>query len=126
MGCDFTLHVGNVPVKKLTEIETEIDLEEAYRQPHIIVAECSFLKAGLLGDPDYFIPYIVRRLSDLIPSGSYAKTRVIDNQLIEEVEKAWELHEKYNKSPYEVYVTKEELLNFLREHKGKPVYYICW
>jgi len=34
--------------------------------------------------------------------------------------------EKKNTTSYEIYITKEELVNFLKEHKGKECFYMCW
>ena len=104
----------------------EVDLEKAAKQPHIVVAECSFLKAALYEDEETFIPYIVSRLSDLIPCGNTGRTRKIDDKLIIEVENAWEMHKKLNKSNYKVYTTKKELLEFFKKYKGKECYYLCW
>jgi len=134
MGCDFTIHVGKVPIVRhvyelpllLLGKNVEVDLEKAAKQPHIVVAECSFLKAALYEDEETFIPYIVSRLSDLIPCGNTGRTRKIDDKLIIEVENAWEMHKKLNKSNYKVYTTKKELLEFFKKYKGKECYYLCW
>ena len=121
MGCDFTIHVGKIPIKYEDEISLELDCEKACSQPHIVVGECSFLKAGLFDD-DSFIPEPIRVLSEIIPSYGSRRTRKIDDELIKEVKRI----EWINTTDYELYITKEQLLDFLEMYKGEECYYVCW
>jgi len=128
MGCDFTIHIGKLPIKGwkhdfvsliLGQV-VDIDENEAIKQPHIIVGECSFLKAGLTED-DSYIPEPIRVLSDIIPYYGTGKTKKIDEfiKLVEEIK--WE-----NSTSYELYISKKELIEFLRKHEGEECYYVCW
>jgi len=121
MGCDFTIHIGKPKIRKRTFLECDIDSEHSLKQPRIVVGECSFLKASLFNDPYTFVPYPIMKLSDLIPYACDGYV-VITEDLIKKIESI----EWINTTSYELYVTKEELIEFLRKHIGKPCYYICW
>lgn len=128
MGCDFTIHIGEPPIKRRRPFpvsllsEYELNYDKALAQPSLTIGECSFLKYGLTQDKS-FIPEPIFELSDLIPSADSGKSTEINDELIEKVSKAMD---KENTTGYKIYVSKEEVLEFLRKHKGKKCYYICW
>ena len=106
MGCDFVLHIG----------EPTRDGGDAFDRPFIVVAEASFLKYGLTGDKR-FVPEPVMELSRLL-----SRPTVIDDGLIEKVKEI----EWKNNSVYELYMSKEDVIEFLQQHKGEKIYYECW
>jgi len=126
MGCTYTIHIGKIPVIEEivvvppNKIYKEIDSDIALRQPHIEIGECSFLKAGLYNDLSY-VPEPIRELKKIIPSYHLTSKKITEN-LIEKIASI----EWKNTTQYEMYITKEELIEFLRRYIGEECYSICW
>ena len=128
MGCIFTIHIGEVPIIKCEDDPLfgkycEIDVEKAEAQPYLPIGECSFLKAAMFGNEDLCIPKVIQKLCEIIPNGHQGKTRIIDEELIKQIE---ELEWTRGESPYKLFVSKEGLIKFLKLYMGKPCYYLCW
>ena len=128
LGCDFTIHIGKPPITRHRPFPVcllskyELDYEKAAKQPSLVIGECSFLKYGLTQDKS-FIPEPIFILSDLIPPADSGKSVKIDDELIKKVAEAMS---KPNTTGYEIYVSKQVVVEFLRKHKGKECYYVCW
>lgn len=132
MGCDYTIHVGEIPIKSrrtdplslMIGNTVEIDNDLAIKQPNITIGECSFLKAGfpIEGGADRYIPKPIQLMCDLIPASQEARTVFISDELIGAIEKTYE---QPNQTSYRM-TSKERVLDFLREHKGEKCYSICW
>jgi len=127
MGCDVHIHIGRPPILYRNPYpialfcEYEIDTDKALKQPHIWVGEASFLKAGLTGDIDRYVPQPIQKICKLIPDSCSGKSVIIDDKLIETIEEIdWT-----NNTQYEI-CEKKKLIEFLKKHKGKECYYICW
>jgi hypothetical protein len=130
MGCDYTVYVGEIPIKgKCTDLASlllghyvEVDYEKVSELPHIVIGEASFLKASLTGDRKTFIPGVIDKLSRLIPTADSGNTIIIDDALIAYVREAVKTP---NESSYEVYKKPEEIVKFFEDNKGKPCFAIC-
>jgi len=130
MGCEYTIHIGKLPIvreadaiEKMFGIEVIVDTTVSAEQPYIEVGDCSFLKAGLTGELEKYIPKAIRDLTDIIPGGDSGKTATIDENLIDKINALdWENGTEY----YKLNITKEELIKFLKEHMGEQCYSICW
>lgn len=86
--------------------------------PHIWVGEVSWLKAGLLGDEERYVPGPVQAIADIIGED----LPVIDDVLIERIEAA--MHEP-NTTSYRL-AAAQDVLEFLKEHKGKRCFTVSW
>jgi hypothetical protein len=131
MGCDYTVYVGEIPIKRkcadLTDLlfghYVEVDYEKVHELPHVVIGEASFLKASLTDDRKTFIPGVIDKLSRLIPVADSGNTVIIDDALIAYVREAVKAP---NESSYEVYRKPEEIVKFFEDNKGKPCFAICW
>jgi len=106
---------------KYQEHEKRYDelVEKMANTPQVWVGEVSWLKAWLTGDKEAFVPSAVEKVTEVIGEDF----PVIDDELIRKVEEAMKLGS--GKSEYEVN-DPEEVVNFLKEHKGKKVFWITW
>lgn len=84
--------------------------------PSVFVGECSFLKAALFED-DSFVPEPVGVISEL-----FNDEPLIDDKLIEDVEKAMTLP---NNTGYSL-GNGEEILELLKKHKGLHAFTVAW
>lgn len=133
MGCDYTIHIGEIPVKpdqKMGFVHlalgisvAEIIYEKALDQPHFTIGETSFLKAQLAQDRATYIAMPIEKLLQVIPEYQSGKTKVIDDAMISVVREAVSAP---NMTGYHMRMNLHELPKFLEEHKGKPCYSICW
>ncbi len=85
--------------------------------PNIWVGEVSWLKAALFDD-DSYVPNPVGAINDLIGE----ELPVLDDALIEAIGKAVDLK---NETGYRL-GNAEDILAFLRLHKGKKVFTVSW
>ncbi len=92
--------------------------DEVYKTPDIWIGEVSWLKASLFGDPDSYIPDSIQAVSEVVGEDF----RKIDDEMIEEVERALSLD---NTTNYRI-ASKESITEFLREHYGKKTFCISW
>ena len=133
MGCDYTIHVGEIPVdasQRLAMVHVfmgikvaAIDHGIASKQPSFRVGETSFLKAQLTGDRATFIASPIEKLLEVIPEYQSGETKIIDDEMIV---KAKEAIQAQNTTGYEMSQSLAKLPDFLTEHRGKPCYSICW
>jgi hypothetical protein len=86
--------------------------------PEVWVGEVSWLKADLFDDADAFIPTPVQLVSELIGED----LPIIDDELINNIETALKLE---NKTSYRV-AKPEDVVKFLRKHKGKRAFTVSW
>lgn len=96
---------------------TRVASERVGRTPNIHVGEVSWLKAALFEDVETFVPGPVMKVSEAI--GDEA---VIDDALIEQIEKALQ---EPNTTSYSL-SSVEDIMAFLRQHKGKTAFTISW
>lgn len=90
----------------------------ASESPNIWIGEVSWLKAGLTGDKEAYIPNPVATISELIGED----WPVLDDELIEKILAAFDLENTTNCRLAEV----KEVAEFLQEHKGSEVFTISW
>lgn len=101
------------------DYETERKLSEPInKSPNIWVGEVSWLKAGLTEDSESFIPTTVAKIQELIGD----REPIIDDNLIEQITKAFDLR---NATGYSLN-TKSVVKKFLLKHKGKKIFTISW
>lgn len=86
--------------------------------PNIWVGSVSWLKAMILGDSEKYIPEPVNAIHELVGED----LPVIDDAFIDKADKAMKGE---NKTCYAL-GGAEDVLAFLREHKGKQVFTISW
>ena len=86
--------------------------------PNIWIGEVSWLKAALFEDSDKYVPGPVEQIVEII--GEDFPT--ITEELIVKVEAAFYAP---NTTKYEV-AREEDVVEFLRQHKGKKVVTITW
>jgi hypothetical protein len=87
--------------------------------PNVWVGEVSWLKAGLTGDNESFIPDVVGKISDLIGED----LPVIDDDFLDKVRAIYATakeHEHYGVA------AEKDVLSFLEANKGKQVFTISW
>lgn len=92
--------------------------QETVACPSIWIGEVSWLKAGLLDDPDTFVPAPVQAIADLIGE----ELPVIDDELISKIMAALDLP---NATDY-LLANPAEVRTFLEEHRGKRAFTISW
>jgi hypothetical protein len=93
--------------------------DKMYNTPHIELGELSNLKAMLSDDSDTYIPSALGEIERIIGEN----LPVINDELISKIGDAMDLE---NKTRYRLYVTKDEVIEFLDQHRGKQVFTICW
>lgn len=86
--------------------------------PNIWIGSVSWLKAGLSGDSDTFVPSTIGKVQELI--GEDLPT--LDDDLIQRILDAFKLENKTSYSLQQVQCVKK----FLDEHKGKKVFTVSW
>ena len=95
MSCDYTIHIGDIPVKRLQQNpvtlmmghRVELDYNGFDNKPSLKIGETSFLKAAITGDRTTYIPGVIDILVNMIPEYQGGETMLIDDVLIETVEK---------------------------------------
>lgn len=96
--------------------------DNAYRiisqSPNVWIGEVSWLKAGLLGDSDEFIPSTVQQVYDLIGD----ELPELTDDLIKKILKTFN---SKNNTGYEL-AESEEVEKFLLKHKGNKVFTVSW
>ena len=97
-------------------IHGDIDEDQSKHPPLEWVGEVSWLKAALLNDYDTFVPSLVGKVSELIGD----KFKLVDDEFIEEIGKAFSLE---NKTGYTL-AEKDSVINFLKKYKGREVFHI--
>ncbi len=105
-------------VQSRREIVLKYDEKKVQATDNVWIGEVSWLKAGLLGDSDTFIPGPVQQIQDLISN----KLPVITEEFIESVVKALKSE---NTTSYHISKPKP-VIAFLKKHIGKKVYTISW
>ena len=86
--------------------------------PQVWIGEVSWLKAAFLEDAESFIPGPVQRVAEVIGEDF----PVIDDGLIEKIAEAMRVE---NATSYRI-ATENEVVDFLKEHKGKKVVTVSW
>ncbi len=86
--------------------------------PNIWIGEVSWLKAGMSGDEETYIPDTVGEIHDIIGE----EFPIIDDQLIKKISDAFNLP---NHTSYRLQ-TKEKAIEFLEANKGKKAFTISW
>ena len=86
--------------------------------PRVGVGEVSWLKANLFNDPENFIPDVVGNISSLI-----GDEIIITDEVISKFEEIYK--ECSNNTSYNI-VDKNEVINFIKEHKGDTIFTISW
>jgi len=86
--------------------------------PNIWIGEVSWLKAALFEDPDKYVPGPVEQIVEIIGE-DFPR---ITEDLIVKVKAAFYAP---NTTKYEV-AREEDVVEFLRQHKGKKVITITW
>ena len=88
--------------------------------PHVWIGEVSWLKASLFDDADSFIPSPVGKVSGIINEGN--EHPKITAALIKKVEAAFE---SVNTTGYNI-AKVEDVVEFLKLHKGKRCFIVSW
>ena len=88
------------------------------KTPNILVGAVSWLKGGLFDDWDTYVPKPVEMINEVV--GESFPT--IDEEFILKVEKAMDLP---NTTMYSV-ATKQEVVDFLRQHLGEKAFTVSW
>jgi len=86
--------------------------------PNIWVGEVSWLKAALFSSPEDFIPDPVGEVNEIIGED----LPVVDDELIKKIEAALKLA---NNTSYAI-STSDQIVEFLRKHKGKRAFTVSW
>lgn len=86
--------------------------------PRYDVGECSFLKAQMTGDNDFYIPSLIQICNEVIDEGVIITDDII-NQIEEKAKNAT------NSTQYKVYGV-DELLAWMKGNKGEFVFSIAW
>lgn len=85
---------------------------------NIWVGSVSWLKAALFEDGETFVPDTVNAIHELVGED----LKVIDDELIRKIADTFDLQ---NKTQYDI-AKKEDIENFLIQHKGKKIFTISW
>jgi hypothetical protein len=103
-------------------------LEIVADTPSVWVGEVSWLKAALFEDPDAFIPDTVNQINEIIGED----LPVIDDDLIKRISDAFNVPNNTTKpdgvwdgAGYRI-AERETVVNFLEQHRGKPVFTVSW
>jgi len=86
--------------------------------PNIWVGSVSWLKAGLFDNSDKYVPSIVDAISEIIGED----LPMIDDVMIEKIGKTFDLP---NVTSYKT-ADKEEIVTFLKNHKGYKAFTVSW
>ena len=86
--------------------------------PNVWVGEVSWLEANLTEDPETFVPSTVEKVAEIIGE----EFPVVDDALIEKIAHAMDLD---NKTAYRL-AKANEVIDFLKEHRGKKAFTISW
>jgi hypothetical protein len=92
--------------------------ERVARTPQVWIGEVSWLKAGLLENPDRYIPQPVQLVADIVGED----LPVIDDQMILQIKNALESDNITGYSTAHV----KKVVDFLEAHKGKKVFTVSW
>jgi len=92
--------------------------EKFSHTPNVWVGSVSWLKAGLTGDSDTYIPQPVEVVSDIIGED----LPIIDDELIGKIRAALRLS---NDTGYQV-ASEPSVVAFLERHRGKQVFTVSW
>ena len=85
--------------------------------PNCWIGEVSWLKAEVFDDGNTYIPNAVGEVSEI-----FENETVIDDDVIKRVEDAMSMK---NDTSYGV-ASKDEVVDFLKEHKGERAFTITW
>ena len=110
----FSWSFGNPP----SEEKKDIAWKNIMNSPNIWVGEVSWLKAGLFEDSKTYIPDTIGEISNIIGED----LPIIDDEIIQKILRAFELE---NKTSYNV-AKKDDVKNFLLDHKGKKIFTVSW
>ena len=88
------------------------------RTPQVYVGEVSWLKGGLTGDADTFIPDYIEGVREILHD-----MPIIDNKIIEAISRVC-THP--NDSIYSTGSNFEDIHKFLEEHRGKQCFTVSW
>jgi hypothetical protein len=87
--------------------------------PNVWVGEVSWLKAGLTGDNEAFIPEVVWKISELVGED----LPVIDDTFLEKVRAIYATAKEHDH--YKV-AAEKDVLSFLEANKGKQIFTVSW
>lgn len=113
MAADLHIHVFD----GCTENDL-CDYKKIASTPNVHVGEVSWLKAALLDDSDRYIPSAVQQVTDIIGED----LPVVDDAMIARIADAMKAP---NATSYTLN-SAEEVLTFLKQHKGKRVFTVSW
>lgn len=105
-------------VQDRREVVLKYDEQKVQGTDNVWIGEVSWLKAGLMGDSETFIPGPVQKVQDLIQD----KLPTITEEFIEQVVEALK---SQNTTSYDISKPKP-VVEFLKKHLGKKVYTISW
>lgn len=86
--------------------------------PNIWIGEVSWLKAGITGDSETFVPNSVQAVAEIIGES----LPILDEELKEKILKAMNLP---NATTYRT-TKKPEVVDFLEKHIGKKLFTVSW
>lgn len=110
--------INKEKVQDRREVILKYDEKKVQATDNVWIGEVSWLKAGMLGDNETFIPGPVQKVQDLIQD----KLPTITEEFIEQIVEALK---SSNTTSYDISKPKP-VVEFLKKHLGKKVYTISW
>lgn len=115
LGSDYFSWTKRVPYERSNEL-----YEKFANTPSVCVGEVSWLKAGLTGDSDTYIPPLCEAVSSCFEHDLMLCDDAFIARMAAAIKQA-----KPNSTGYET-SEGEPILKFLEEHKGEKVFTISW
>ncbi len=117
MAADLYIHI--LAEEHAEALKTGTSIQQLYaRTPKVWIGEASWLKASILGDKKSFIPDPVNEVEKIV--GKNFPT--IDDEFVKKISAAMR---KENKSNYSI-ADPDDVINFLRGHKGRRAFAVKW
>jgi hypothetical protein len=121
----YKIKEGTIQARR--EIKVKYNENKYLNAKSVWVGSVSWLKAGLTGDKDTYVPKMVEKIAGIIGQGI-----ILDDKVLNKFEKAFSLPNNTVKKDgvwdgkgYKL-ADKETVMAFLRKNKNKYAYQISW